>query len=267
MPTLKHIVDFLDSYLEIWKDYNDHVLNGLVLESKSQREEIRTVCFSCDVTQEVIKNASLKDADMLVVHHGVLMKDKTPVLRGVIGSRVKMLLKQNISLYVAHLPLDFHKKIGNNIALAERLALGKFRIMELKDPKGEAIGSFVLCELDKTIRCEELARLVSEKLKTRVLYQEVKVKHKVRKVAIASGSAMALLENIAECVDIDAFICGEGKHSLMYHAKELGVNVIYAGHYQTEKFGLLKLKKVVENNFKNLKTVFIDNPPLIREVL
>ena len=77
---------------------------------------------------------------------------------------------------------------------------------------------------------------------------------------------MSLLEDVMRAAEIDAFICGEGKHTYIYHAEELNVSVFYAGHYTTEKFGLVKLKMEIENNFKNLKTVFIDNPPEIKEV-
>jgi dinuclear metal center YbgI/SA1388 family protein len=202
----------------------------------------------------------------LVTHHGILTKNNASGISGVTGKRIRALLRNEISLYVAHLPLDFHKEVGNHIALAEKLGFENFELVEIKDARGINIGNFVLSTLDNEMSCGELGRLLSERLDTKITYQEPKEKRKIKRVGILTGSAMSLLEDVLRTAEIDAFICGEGKHTYTYHAEELGVNVFYAGHYTTEKFGLMKLKTQIKNNFKNLKTVFIDNPPEIREV-
>jgi putative NIF3 family GTP cyclohydrolase 1 type 2 len=136
--------------------------------------------------------------------------------------------------------------------------------VEVKNSRGIALGNFVLCAFNDELGCEEVAKLLSEKLETKIIYQAPNEKHRIKKLGILTGSAMSLLEDVVKMADIDAFVCGEGKHTYMHHADELGICVFYAGHYVTEKFGLIKLKTEIENNFKNLNTVFIDNPPVLR---
>lgn len=47
----------------------------------------------------------------------------------------------------------------------------------------------------------------------------------------------------------------------VYHyAKELKINVIYAGHYKTETVGIKTLMNKVKEQFPDLNTQFIDLP-------
>ena len=39
----------------------------------------------------------------------------------------------------------------------------------------------------------------------------------------------------------------------------MGINILFAGHYATETFGVKSLGKLIEEQF-GLPTVFIDNP-------
>ena len=58
---------------------------------------------------------------------------------------------------------------------------------------------------------------------------------------------------------MDTLIVGEGPHWTAIEADELGMVVIYAGHYATETFGVRALADYVGRTF-DLPTVFIDIP-------
>jgi putative NIF3 family GTP cyclohydrolase 1 type 2 len=58
---------------------------------------------------------------------------------------------------------------------------------------------------------------------------------------------------------LDAFITGEGAHHTFFDAEELGVNVIYAGHYATETFGVKALAQHVSERF-GIPWEFVDHP-------
>ncbi|MEP7087430.1 MAG: Nif3-like dinuclear metal center hexameric protein, partial [Gemmatimonadota bacterium] len=60
-------------------------------------------------------------------------------------------------------------------------------------------------------------------------------------------------------MNIDTLIVGEGPHWTAVDADEMGLVVIYAGHYATETFGVLALLEHVARTFE-LPTVFIDVP-------
>ena len=58
---------------------------------------------------------------------------------------------------------------------------------------------------------------------------------------------------------IDTFITGEGPHWSYPLAEELGINVIYGGHYATETFGVRALASDLAEQF-SINSVFIDHP-------
>jgi putative NIF3 family GTP cyclohydrolase 1 type 2 len=86
-------------------------------------------------------------------------------------------------------------------------------------------------------------------------------KELIQRVAIVSGGAAKELSEAIE-KDVDCYITGEPIHENYHSAIEAGINVIYAGHYHTEKSGVQALGKLLEKEF-NLETVFLDIPPVI----
>jgi len=54
-------------------------------------------------------------------------------------------------------------------------------------------------------------------------------------------------------------VTGEAGEPSQESARELGVNFISAGHYNTEKGGVKNLGRLLERRFR-LETVFIDIP-------
>ena len=58
---------------------------------------------------------------------------------------------------------------------------------------------------------------------------------------------------------IDTFITGEGPHHSFTTAEEIGLNVLYGGHYATETFGVKALASHLASAFSR-KSIFIDHP-------
>ncbi len=67
-----------------------------------------------------------------------------------------------------------------------------------------------------------------------------------------------MYEEAAEA-GIDLYITGEVSEFVQEMARESGTNFISAGHYNTEKPGVLALEKILRSKFK-VKTDFIDVP-------
>ena len=78
MPTLKKIVDFLDTYLEI-DDVQDSSWNGLQFEGGSKVEKI---AFAVDASAESFEKAAQENADLLIVHHGHFWNSHNPSIVG-----------------------------------------------------------------------------------------------------------------------------------------------------------------------------------------
>src|SRR5579872_3890698 len=117
---IDELVSYLDSYLDIDRvpDYKD-AYNGLQVEG---RAEVRHVAVAVDACLATIESAVGSGADMMIVHHGLFWGRKAPIT-GTVYRRLAALIKNDISLYACHLPLDAHPEVGNNHVLARRLGL------------------------------------------------------------------------------------------------------------------------------------------------
>ena len=80
----------------------------------------------------------------------------------------------------------------------------------------------------------------------------------MKKIGIVTGGAGSEVAEIARS-GVDTFITGEGPHWSYTAAEELGLNVMYAGHYATETFGVRALAAHVAKKFK-IDWEFIDHP-------
>ena len=78
------------------------------------------------------------------------------------------------------------------------------------------------------------------------------------KIGVVTGGAGADLKLAAD-EGVDTFITGEGPHWTYAVAEELGINVLYGGHYATETFGVKALALHLSVRFR-LPWVFIGHP-------
>jgi len=74
---------------------------------------------------------------------------------------------------------------------------------------------------------------------------------------VTGGAGGELRKAAAE--GVDTFITGEGPHWTHALAEELGINVLYAGHYATETFGVRALAEHLARRFR-LSWTFLDHP-------
>jgi putative NIF3 family GTP cyclohydrolase 1 type 2 len=78
----------------------------------------------------------------------------------------------------------------------------------------------------------------------------------VQKVGIVSGGAASLVSQAANA-GVDVYLTGEVSHAAYHEARELGMNVIFGGHYATETAGLKSLAEHLSDHF-GLETIFLD---------
>ena len=81
-----------------------------------------------------------------------------------------------------------------------------------------------------------------------------------RRWAICSGSG-ADSNTLREAATrgFDTLIVGEGPHHTAIEARELGIVILYAGHYATETLGVRALAELTANRF-GLTSTFIHAP-------
>src|SRR5262249_7578770 len=112
------LVAHLDQYLRV-AEIPDSSPNGLQVQGG---DRVRRIAYAVDVGVHTIRVAEEARADFLVVHHG-LWWGKHVQITGTMHARIAALIRADMSLYTAHLPLDCHPKVGNNAELARLLGL------------------------------------------------------------------------------------------------------------------------------------------------
>jgi len=248
MAKLRNIAKLLSTELKT-RHIPDSSKNGLQVRIK---KNIKKIGFAVDSNLTTFKKAKKANCDLLIVHHG--LKWKGQKYKKLTKKRENFLKKNNISLYAAHLPLDAHKKYGNNIQLAKILNLKKLkRFGRYKENHSISY----IGQLAKRKKIKDIANILNKELKTKCNVYNFG-KNKIKNIAICSGGGADLLEEATEN-KADLFITGEIDHNAYSRAKDYKINLIQAGHYATETVGLKALMPLIKEKF-NVKTVFIDNP-------
>ena len=69
----------------------------------------------------------------------------------------------------------------------------------------------------------------------------------IKKIALCGGASADFISAVAEA-GCDAYITGDVKHHEFLYAKELGLTVIDAGHFETENPVVAVLAKMLEES-------------------
>ena len=184
------------------------------------------------------------------------VNDKTYVKVATAGlgykQRVKLLLENDINLFGLHLPLDAHMEIGNNAEIA--------RVLGVRNPQpfGEYNGRLVGVRGElPAVDAQELLKTIRKEVNPDAL-SFMYGPDKINKIGIISGGAQ---KNVTQAVEaeLDMYITGEVSEHILNYVKEEGIHFISAGHYATERFGVLALGRHLEKQF-DVEVEFIDIP-------
>lgn len=247
---LEDIARYLDDLLENdeWNSV-DAATNGLQVENSG---DVSRVAFAVDASAQTVELAAEKDADMLVAHHGFFWGGKEALV-GQDYDRFRLLVENDIALYASHLPLDAHSEVGNNVLLLD--ALG-----------AEVFDSFADFGVDDVGYVGRLAEAVDFDDFVYELADTVDSKpdvldfgpDEVCDIAVLTGAGGGRVSEAAE-TGADVYITGEPKHRAHHDAREHGMNVVFAGHYHTETFGVRALRDEVDRRF-DVETFYVDIP-------
>ena len=238
---------YLDNLLDI-KEIKDsaNAINGLQVQNTG---DIKKVGLAVDLCMATIEKAVAAECNMMFVHHGMLWGG-VKLIRGNFYDKISTMMRENLGLYSAHLPLDMHPILGNNKVLADQLELNEL------EPFGEYEGQKIGFKGRlKLLSAEELGAKLEDKLGSPV---KVIGSGEVQTLGVVSGGAADILSQAA-VAGLDAYLTGEGSNHHYHEALENECVLILAGHYATETGGVKAVGKHLEEQF-GIKTEFIDYP-------
>ena len=243
------IVSYVDEYLDV-QGIRDYGPMGMQVVGKA---EVKRVAVAVSASRACFALAAAQQADMLIVHHGLFWDNESRIIGSVMRDRLESLFECDMSLLAYHLCLDKHAEIGNNV-LSLR-ALGATPI-ELDSPLA-SVG--YVGEFSSPVPWEELTERVRSTFGGEPFYfpEGPALTSRMGLVTGGAGSSSFVIEAAGR--GCDTFFTGELSEPAPAVAAELSINLIGAGHYNTEKLGVQAVARLLEEQF-GVSSVFIDVP-------
>ena len=239
---LSTITDRLDETLST-AGYSDVDASANGLQVGPPEADIEHVAFAVDAAEATIEDATEAGADLLVTHHGLSWGGIERITNRQYN-RIAALIGNDIALYVSHLPLDGHPELGNAAGIADVLGLESTAPFGSMGPVTIGWqGSFASPQSVETVVDRLTPALENGRKGVQLLEFGPS---DIERVAIVTGSGVDWLDE-AIAADADLLITGEGKQQVYHNAREAEINVLLAGHYASETFGVQSLQKLADS--------------------
>lgn len=249
MATVKDVLTYVESLAPRYMKMDwDNV--GLLCGRKTQ--PVTKILVALDPFEGVCQEAANWGAELIVTHHPIIFRPLKAVTDETsIGRSIQLLCEKGISAINAHTNLDCAPD-GVNHRLAALLGLSEIQVVEAMgtDENGIPYGllrsgiteeqplSAFLAHVKDTLHCDGLRYVDSGK--------------PVRKVAVGGGSCADAMQD-ALAAGCDTFVTADVKYNQFWDAKDLGLNLIDAGHFHTENPVTAYLAEKIAAHFPELE--------------
>lgn len=191
------------------------------------KDDIDRILVCLDICDETIDEAVEKKCDFIVSHHPLFFSG----IKNIDGDSAKgryivKLINSGISVYSSHTSFDTVSG-GNNDYLAEIIGLDSVSAPE-KEPVMR-VGEF-----SEPVTLNRLCEIIDKEIMGNGgLTYSGDPECFVRRVGICTGAGASLIDAAYE-MKCDVLVTGDVKYHDFQRAGELGINLIDAGHFETE---------------------------------
>lgn len=225
---------------------------GLLCGCKSQK--VSKILVALDPFESVCHEAAEVDAQLIVTHHPLIFQGQKAITDETsIGRSILYLIKNGISAVNAHTNLDCAPG-GVNDTLAEKLGLTDIQVVSPTGitSDGNPWGLLRYGNVPNQNFSDFLAT-VKENLGCEGL-RYVDGGRPVHKVAVGGGSCG---DSIMEAFEAgcDTFVTADVKYNQFWDAKDLGINLIDAGHFHTENPVVAVLAEKLQRAFPDTQVI------------
>ena len=199
--------------------------------------EVGRVLVALDVTMDTVEYAVKNGFDLIVSHHPLVFNSqKSMVPTKFTQRKLIKLIKNNVSVFSFHTRLDAANG-GVNDILSGLVGLENVSVDPV-DPVGR-IG----CLSEKTPLSTFVENVKSALSTPFVLYNGNK---DVQKIYVVGGDGKDLIDR-ALSLGADTLLTGRASYNTIIDAKDMGLNIIEAGHFFTENLVCDKIKDDILN--------------------
>lgn len=240
------------TYIDKWDNTGFQIGN--------EDRDITKILISLDVDEEVVNKAIKEDFQMIISHHPIIFKPlKEITSKSFLGQLLSKIIKNDLVIYNAHTNLDIANS-GVNDQLAQILGLEGVQVLvatQVEDGKSLGYGRYGYI---KPVGVEIFINEIKSKLDVKDLRVYGFKDTDISKIAVCGGSGSEFITD-AYKIGADIYITGDIKYHEAQLANQLGIMLVDAGHYHTEKIVLPKIKEyLLQMEYSNLYfEVFYNN--------
>lgn len=236
------------SYAESW----DNV--GLLCGRKDK--EVERVLIALDATTEVVEQACLKRADLLLTHHPLLFSPIDKINSDhFIGRRLLRLIRQDINYYAMHTNFDV---MGMADAAADELALKQREVLQVTVEEDGAREGLGRCgRLPHLMSLRECAEYVKDVFSLPQVSVYGELSRDVERMAVLPGSGKDEI-TCALKAGADVYLTGDISHHAGVDAVEQGLCIIDAGHFGLEKIFIPYMREFFKREFPQIEILTVD---------
>ena len=248
MVTVRDIIDCVQSFAPAYmKESWDRVgLNCGHIDAP-----VTTVLVALDPFEAVCKEAKEIGAEILVTHHALLWEPGFITDESVPGENTLFLIENRIAHFNAHTNLDCAPG-GVNDTLAATLGLENIQVVSPvgNDDQGRPYGLLRQGEVSEQ-SLEGFLSNVKNALHCKGL-RYVDCGKPVRRVAVGGGACAGSMKQ-AIAAGCDTFVTADVRYNQFVDARDLGINLIDAGHFHTENPVCRVLADMIQAKFPELR--------------
>lgn len=251
MVRLTEIVSFLDALAptqlaEEW----DNV--GLLVGDRER--DVSKIMTCLTLTPDVAAEAIDQGAELVVSHHPLMFRPVQRISTDTIEGRLLLdLIGAGVAVHSPHTSYDSAAG-GINRQLAELFDLQQVGVLRpssgnsnLGDTGGGRYGT-----LATVVALSKFVETVKHRLGAPGVQYVGDAALLIQKVAVACGSAAEFLAD-AKVHGCDVLLTGEARFHACLEARSIGISLILAGHYATERPGVEQLAKLLARQFPALQ--------------
>jgi dinuclear metal center YbgI/SA1388 family protein len=244
MARRDEILDYAAELLDL-DSFSDYGPQGMQVVGA---ETVTKVVCAVSASLELFERAAERGAQLVIVHHGLFWDREPRVVDVRMRRRLEALFASDLTVAAYHLALDAHPQVGNNSLLAQELGVAVEAAFA-----GIGVGG----RLAKAEPLETfLGRVRSQIAPEPLVFAEGP--DPLARVAILSGDGGRYLADAA-AEGYDLYLTGEAAEPSLHTARELGITLVAAGHYATERLGVQALAARLAERF-DLEWEFVELP-------